>query len=39
MKRWHGLFLVALGVLIAIVVEPLVAKFVNPILSPAKLSV
>lgn len=39
MKAWHGVFLVALGVLVAIVVEPLVAKVVNPLLSPLKLNV
>ena len=39
MKRWHGLLLVAAGVLLAIVLEPIVAKFVNPLLSPLKLSV
>ena len=39
MKHWHGLLWVSLGVLIAIVLEPMVAKFVNPLLSPLKLNV
>lgn len=38
-SKFHGVLWVSLGVLLAIVIEPLVAKFVNPLLSPLKLSV
>jgi len=39
MKHYHALLWVAVGVLLAIVIEPFVAKFVNPLLSPLKLNV
>ena len=36
----HKTFLVAaLGVLVAIVLEPLLGSFINPILAPLKLSI
>lgn len=39
MKHWHATLWVAVGVLLAIVLEPFLAKLVNPVLSPLKLSI